>query len=120
GEGVAHRDLAVVLLVEVLGLPDPVASQADLDGLVTDSLAEVMPVAERGRVHEGLERAAHLAPGGFHAVEARLVEVAAAHPGQDVSAADLEGDDRSLEIRRAAVRGPRRGHGGGVARSAER
>jgi hypothetical protein len=55
GEGVPHRDLAVVLLVEVLRLPDAIAAQADLDGLVAEPLAEVVPVAERGRVHDGLK-----------------------------------------------------------------
>ena len=60
-----------------------------------------MPGGERGGIDERLEGAAHLPASGLDAVEARLAEVAAAHPRQHVAAVQGQRHDRALQVRGA-------------------
>src|SRR5204862_5605634 len=82
---VAHADDGKVGVVVVARLPDAAVAEAQLERLIGESLRRRHAGGDGAGVDEGLEGAAHLAPGILDAVEARVAIVATAYPREHVA-----------------------------------
>jgi hypothetical protein len=99
-ERAPHRHRALEAAVVVLGLPGLAAGGAGVEEQrgVVDHGGGREALFERGRVDEGLEARARLAPRLRDVVELVLAEVEAAHHGLDGAVARIQGDEGTFDL----------------------